>query len=565
MIKKSVLSMSYNSENNSKDSIFKIGNSYNSDVTNLNNINIYFSDKNKNNTNNIEELLDNSMSKGYKTNRLIKNKKISKNFSSSTLNNCKSSSFYKLYNKSNCKNETKSEKNINIKINKKLNLKYNTNRNNCKSAKEPQLHQIDKGIDNSPKCNREKKMLCESKSFKQYKNVNKTKIYTSDLNFLSQHNVSMDNKRVEKISFSNSSNMGQSNNKNIEKKILSNKDVNKYKIDTNKKMKLLYDNNNNTNAKTNNRSQNNKNIFSKIANDKNRYKLKKSVSNKKHKKNSKEKAVKLYSSPRHFSPSYYNNINSKLIANKIKKINGFNKSNKKAIKNSHNFKHTLYEPKNFNKITVNLNPKNTMLKNKIEINSYMKIDTSISPSTSPITNTPENKQLFFTKKPINCKNIASTPKTIFKLMNKSNSRDSFPYNNKYNSNSVFNNNNNINEKNYINNLITSESTEINNIVNIMNNKLQQFKANNSFYSSSKKNINDTPEGPEDIHYRFVELYKQNKLFYNNLKSKFADKVSDNNDKNNNIDIIDNDNYYFGKEEFEEYFENYEDNDNVPYI
>ena len=80
-------------------------------------------------------------------------------------------------------------------------MKYNTNRNNCKSSKEPQLHQIDKRIDNSPKCNREKKMLCESKSFKQYKNVNKTKIYTSDLNFLSDHNVSMDNKRVEKISF----------------------------------------------------------------------------------------------------------------------------------------------------------------------------------------------------------------------------------------------------------------------------------------------------------------------------------------------------------------------------
>ena len=97
----------------------------------------------------------------------------------------------------------------------------------------------------------------------------------------------------------------------------------------------------------------------------------------------------------------------------------------------------------------------------------------------------------------------------------------------------------------------------------MNNKLQQFKANNSFYSGEKKNINDIPNGPEDFHYRFVELYRQKKIFYNNHKTKCIDKVLD--IKDNNIEVMDNDDYYFGKEEFEEYFENYEENDYVPYI
>ena len=95
----------------------------------------------------------------------------------------------------------------------------------------------------------------------------------------------------------------------------------------------------------------------------------------------------------------------------------------------------------------------------------------------------------------------------------------------------------------------------------MNNKLQQFKANNSFYLSEKNNKFISPDGPEDFHFRFVELYKQNKLFYEKLKSKFIDIDLDNNEKNNNIK--ENDDECSDKYEFEENFEGCEDN--VPYI
>ena len=67
-----------------------------------------------------------------------------------------------------------------------------------------------------------------------------------------------------------------------------------------------------------------------------------------------------------------------------------------------------------------------------------------------------------------------------------------------------------------------QSFPINQPNNVMNNKLQQFKANNSFYLSEKNNKFISPDGPEDFHFRFVELYKQNKLFYEKLKSKFID-------------------------------------------
>jgi hypothetical protein len=324
-------------------------------------------------------------------------------------------------------------------------------------------------------------------------------------------------------------------------------------------MKLLYDYNNN-------KKENNKNTFSKIAKNIKGNILKKSISNKKYKKIiRKDKADKSYPT-RPFSPLYYNNINNKIITSKIKDIYGFNKSNKNKRKNSNSIKPKLYESQNFNKITVNLNPKNTMFKNKIKVNSNMKVDSSFTPRTPSITNILENRILLFSKKPTNGKNIASTPKTFFQLRNENNNSqipDSFPCKNLYHSNSIINLKSNNSDKTFSNNYIISQSTEINDVVNKMNNKLQQFKANNSFYSGEKKNINDIPNGPEDFHYRFVELYRQKKIFYNNLKTKCIDKVLD--IKDNNIEVMENDDYYFGKAEFEEYFENYEENDYVPYI
>ena len=248
------------------------------------------------------------------------------------------------------------------------------------------------------------------------------------------------------------------------------------------------------------------------------------------------------------------------------------------MKNAYNLKSKLSEPKNNkkniiksikkenidNKICVNLNSKNSKIKQKIEINSYIKLDTTISPNSSLVTKTPESSKLICSKKTNNGKNTSST-KNIYKFRNQKNGShlpESLSCKNSCHSKSSIKNKN-INKTNYINsnNLITSESTELNNIVNVMNNKLQQFKANNSFYLSEKNNKFISPDGPEDFHFRFVELYKQNKLFYEKLKSKFIDIDLDNNEKNNNIK--ENDDECSDKYEFEENFEGCEDN--VPYI
>ena len=71
----------------------------------------------------------------------------------------------------------------------------------------------------------------------------------------------------------------------------------------------------------------------------------------------------------------------------------------------------------------------------------------------------------------------------------------------------------------------------------------------------KKNIFLLLDGPEDIHYRFVDLHKQRKMFYENLCNKLEDNE-------NNIDNKANIND-FEKNEYSEYFDNY--NKKVPLI
>lgn len=577
MIKKSVLSMSYNSDNTSKDSFFKIGNSYNSDVLNQKNINSFFSN-NKKNKRKIENLLDSSLAKAFNTNRLIKNKIILQNFSSPTLNNYKSTNIHKIFNKSNYKKDTESHKNK--KMNKIHTSKYR-NLNNSQKSKQP-LFQIKskKNMETSLKFIRKKKILSESMSFRKNEDFNNKIICTSNINLLSENSERMDNKKFKKYCLSNSCIIENRNNNSIEKNRILTKDINKHKINSNRKVKLFHDNSSNKNER-------NKNSLCKLINNTKIYNEKKKnnktkniISHKKYKKIiAKDNVVKLYSS-RQFSPyyKYFEQYNTKLITNKIKKIKGLIEKNKNILKNTHNLKSKLSEPKNNNKniiksvkkenidnkITVNLNSKNSKIKQKIEINSYMKIDTTISPNSSLVTKTPESSKLICSKKTNNGKNTSST-KNIYKFRNKKNGGHlpgSLSCKNSCHSKSSIKNNN-TNKTNYINsnNLVTSESTELNNIVNVMNNKLQQFKANNSFYLSEKNNKFISPDGPEDFHFRFVELYKLNKLFYEKLKSKFIDIDLNNNEKNNNVK--ENDDECSGKYEFEENFEGYEDN--VPYI
>ena len=103
----------------------------------------------------------------------------------------------------------------------------------------------------------------------------------------------------------------------------------------------------------------------------------------------------------------------------------------------------------------------------------------------------------------------------------------------------------------INNESSQEST--NQMGNTFSNKVT---INSNFGYRKEKFISSFLDGPEDIHCRFVELHKQRKMFYENLCNKLEDESkSIDNDK-----AIVND---FEKNEYSEYFDNY--NENVPII
>jgi hypothetical protein len=103
----------------------------------------------------------------------------------------------------------------------------------------------------------------------------------------------------------------------------------------------------------------------------------------------------------------------------------------------------------------------------------------------------------------------------------------------------------------INNESSQEST--NQVGNTFSNKIT---INSNLGYRKEKFISSFLDGPEDIHYRFVELHKQRKLFYENLCNNLEEEG--NNINKNKEELND-----FDKSEYSEYFDNY--NENVPII
>ena len=107
-------------------------------------------------------------------------------------------------------------------------------------------------------------------------------------------------------------------------------------------------------------------------------------------------------------------------------------------------------------------------------------------------------------------------------------------------------------KNDFNNDSSQEST--NQIISTYSNKMTINNTNMGY--RKEKFISSFLDGPEDIHYRFVDLHKQRKLFYENLCNKLEENK-------NSIDINKQDMNDFEKSEYSEYFDNY--NEDVPFI
>ena len=106
----------------------------------------------------------------------------------------------------------------------------------------------------------------------------------------------------------------------------------------------------------------------------------------------------------------------------------------------------------------------------------------------------------------------------------------------------------------MNNDSSQESTNL--VGNTFSNKIT---INNSNIVNRKdKFINSFLDGPEDIHWRFVDLHKQRKLFYENICNKSNENEGNFNINNNIAKISD-----FYKNEYSEYFDNI--NENVPII
>jgi hypothetical protein len=277
----------------------------------------------------------------------------------------------------------------------------------------------------------------------------------------------------------------------------------------------------------------------------------------------------------YLSPNRLNEISSSknLFLNKIK--NNYNSNStknifanskiieKKSIKNDNtnvNINYDNYTTKSHKKITVNLNHTNINLKKKqkklkmsnsikdnIHINQYNHSQSQIFLSSlSPkLTKTHENSLSILSSKDIFKKNN-SQDKKEFEILSYKESRFSIESLNKFR---------------YDQNLqdITQESKEANEILDLLKNKLDNLKNNYSLYlNDEKKNYISSPDGPEDFHFRFVELCKQNNSFYRNfyLNTINGDKkYKKNKDLNNKDEDIIND--------YQEYFENY--GDNVPFI
>ena len=276
----------------------------------------------------------------------------------------------------------------------------------------------------------------------------------------------------------------------------------------------------------------------------------------------------------YFSPKKLNEICStkNLFLNKIK--NNYNNNSaknilanskiieKKSIKNDNKniINYDNYTTKSHKKITVNLNHTNINLKkkqNKLKMSNSIKDNIGISQynhsqsqiflsSLSPkLTKTHENSLSILSSKDI-FKNNNSQDKKEFEILSYKESRFSIESLNK------FRYNRNLQD-------ITQESKETNEILDLLKNKLDNLKNSYSLYlNEDKKNYLSSPDGPEDFHFRFVELCKQNNSFYRNfyLNTINGDKkYKKNKDLNNKDEDIIND--------YQEYFENY--GDKVPFV
>ena len=294
-------------------------------------------------------------------------------------------------------------------------------------------------------------------------------------------------------------------------------------------------------------------------------KLKKTVS--------KENSTKFNSI--YLSPNRLNEISSSknLFLNKIK--NNYNSNStknifanskiieKKSIKNDNtniNINYDNYTTKSHKKITVNLNHTNINLKKKqnklrmsnsikdnIHINQYNHSQSQIFLSSlSPkLTKTHENSLSILSSKDLLKKNN-SQDKKEFEILSYKVSRFSIESLNK------FRYNQNLQD-------ITQESKETNEILDLLKNKLDNLKNNYSLYlNDEKKNYISSPDGPEDLHFRLVELCKQNNSFYRNF---YLNTINgdEKDKKNKDFNIKDED----ITNNYQEYFENY--GDKVPYI
>ena len=304
----------------------------------------------------------------------------------------------------------------------------------------------------------------------------------------------------------------------------------------------------------------NKNLFTK----KNK-KLKKTVS--------RDNSIKFNSI--YLSPNKLNEIYSskKLFLNKIKyNYNNNSAKNilansrikeKKSIKNDNtniNINYNNYTTKSHKKITVNLNHTNINLKKK---QNKLIMSNSIKDNISSSQHNHSQSQIFLsslspklTKTHENSLSILSS-KDIFKKSNSPDKKEIEILSYKEARFSI----ESLNKFRYDQNLqdITQESKETNEIFDLMKNKLEDLKKNYNFYlNDEKKNYLSSPDGPEDFHFRFVELCKQNNSFYRNF---YLNTINgDERDKKNkdysikDIDIFN---------DYQEYFENY--GDKVPFI
>ena len=591
--KQNILYITNNSASNSKELFIKnenLFNSYSNQSKIINPPHTRTQKKLKND--NLSEIsLAKTFSKLIK--RLSSKRFLYNNFSNSSLINHNSYNINKLDNKDNINRESFSQSNKGIKNNftpiyRNINNQFNS---------QESLFQIRKKKKNLTSGILIHRKISYNSSIKRDKNNN---------TILSCYDKSekIENKNHKKLVSSNSCYFGNKINNSFEKNKILGNIINKIKINN------LNNNINNKDFNIIKRNIDNKSLLygminsTKMYSNKRNYKTNNNID--KYKRIIyKNNCIKLYSS-RKLSSHYIDNINKKLFTDKIKSINNRNKyiSNNtsqikgKLSKSKFNENHSYKKIKNIEinnninssncidkKIRVNLNLKNNKIRNSYKKNYDKKVDISTNSNFIIYSGSKENSKSFISEINTNIKELYDSKKIkrnknincIYNKNNNSSLPDTLSFKNSYNSKSsndssnkfIFNKNNNNNNK--INNNIftynlydiSKEPSELNNILfNLMNKKLQQFNDNNNnFFLNEKSDLFLYPDGPEDFHLMFVELYKQNNMFYKKLENKFKGKTLYNNKIKVNLNNDINDNYYI--QELEEYFENGEDE--VPYI